>query len=314
MLPLFGDEDSARARLAQKLKDLAGQGVFIGASSWKYEGWIGQIYSEERYQTRGRFSRKRFEAECLAEYAEVFPTVCGDFSFYQFPSEAYWSRLFGSAPRSLRFAFKAPEEITVKTFPTHARYGARAGKENPSFLDAGLFEKAFLEMLRPWQPQVAALIFEFGSFSRKAMASLDDFLQRLDPFLAALPGEWRYAVEIRNAEFLQPEYFGSLRGHGVAHVLNSWSRMPELAAQTAIPGAFPADFTVVRALLRQGRYYQHAVEKFAPYKTIQDPNPEARAALRQIIARARQLRQEAYIYVNNRLEGNAPGTIEAILE
>ena len=31
------------------------------------------------------FRRKRFEAECLREYAETFPTVCGDFAFYQFP-------------------------------------------------------------------------------------------------------------------------------------------------------------------------------------------------------------------------------------
>lgn len=88
----------------------------------------------ERYLTRGRFSRKKFEAECLAEYAETFPPVCGDFSFYQFPSASYWERLFAGVPPSLRFAFKVPEEITVRTWPVHARYGQRGGLENISFL------------------------------------------------------------------------------------------------------------------------------------------------------------------------------------
>ena len=90
--------DFDRQRLRSRLTALAAQNIFIGTSSWKYEGWLGQIYSRHRYMTRGRFSQKRFNDECLSEYAETFPIVCGDFSFYQFPSESYWSKLFGSAP------------------------------------------------------------------------------------------------------------------------------------------------------------------------------------------------------------------------
>jgi hypothetical protein len=41
------------------------------------------------YLKRGKFSRKKFDETCLADYAETFPTVCGDFAFYQFPSEVY---------------------------------------------------------------------------------------------------------------------------------------------------------------------------------------------------------------------------------
>ena len=55
--------------------------------SSKYDGWVGSIYSEDRYVTRGKFSRAKFEENCLTEYAEMFPTVCGDLTFYQFPSE-----------------------------------------------------------------------------------------------------------------------------------------------------------------------------------------------------------------------------------
>jgi uncharacterized protein YecE (DUF72 family) len=117
-LSLFAAEPSP---LAAKLARLAARGILIGGSSWKYEGWLGQIYTPERYFTRGKFSAKKFEDTCLAEYAETFPVVCGDFSFYQFPSTAFWAKLFASAPDSLRFAFKVPEEITVKAFPAHPR-------------------------------------------------------------------------------------------------------------------------------------------------------------------------------------------------
>jgi hypothetical protein len=80
--PAGGDRPPQAARLAPRLRSLAERGVFLGTSSWKYEGWVGSIYSRERYATRGKFSRTRFEAECLAEYSRTFPTVCGDFAFY----------------------------------------------------------------------------------------------------------------------------------------------------------------------------------------------------------------------------------------
>ncbi len=92
-LSLFEDPaPELAAALRPKLAALADERIYLGTSSWKYEGWMGQIYTPEKYVTRGRFSQKKFEAECLAEYAETFPVVCGDFSFYQFPSQAYWQR------------------------------------------------------------------------------------------------------------------------------------------------------------------------------------------------------------------------------
>jgi uncharacterized protein YecE (DUF72 family) len=303
-----------RPRLSARLAALASQNIFIGTSSWKYEGWIGQIYTRDRYLTRGRFSQRRFQDECLNEYTETFPIVCGDFSFYQFPSQEYWRKLFGSAPQALQFAFKVPEDVTVKQFPKHPRYGARAGDDNSSFLDAALFQNAFLDLLAPYRPRVAVLILEFGSFPKQCFADTSAFLAELDPFLAALPSDFRYAVEIRNPEFLSPEYFACLRSHGVAHVFSAWTRMPEIGVQMNLPDTWTADFTIARALLRRGRAYEDAVAKFTPYSRVQDPNPETRDALRLLIARARQRHQPSYIFVNNRLEGNAPETIEAVTD
>jgi uncharacterized protein YecE (DUF72 family) len=313
-LPLFDEPSSFdRERLKDKLAELARHQVFIGTSSWKYEGWFGQIYTRDRYVSGGRFSQRRFEDECLAEYAETFPIVCGDFSFYQFPAEAYWKKLFVSAPGGLKYAFKVPEEITVRAFPTHPRYGARAGEDNTSFLDAAIFQAMFLDLLRQWRDRIAVLIFEFGAFPKFCYRDASGFVAELDPFLAALPDDFRYAVEIRNEEFLAPEYFACLRNHGVAHVMNAWTRMPALQEQIAMPEFYTADFTVVRALLRRGRPYEQAVARFSPYKDVQDAYPEARDAMRAVISRARDRREPSYIFVNNRLEGNAPGTIESLV-
>jgi uncharacterized protein YecE (DUF72 family) len=314
-LPLFetGDDlPEQAARLRPRLRDLARQGIWLGTSSWKYEGWLGSVYQPDRYQTRGKFSRKKFEESCLAEYAETFPAVCGDFSFYQFPTPDSWNRLFDATPDDFRFAFKVPEEITVAKWPGHPRYGTRAGQPNEAFLDASVFSSLFARRLAPYRDRVATLIFEFGTFARGTFPEPIDFFERLDPFLAALPGGFRYSVEIRNPEYLGSDYFGLLASHNVAHVFNAWTRMPELSDQLAMGDAFTADFTVTRALLARGRGYDEAVKRFEPYRETQEPNPPVRQALRSIAHEAMRRRIPAFLFVNNRLEGNAPSTIEAV--
>jgi uncharacterized protein YecE (DUF72 family) len=313
-LPLFDATAFPRERLAARLRELAAEGIYFGTSSWKYEGWIGQIYTRERYMTRGRFSQKKFADECLAEYAEVFPAVGGDFSFYQFPSKSYWKRLFSVAPRHLKFGLKVPETITVKEWPGHARYGERGGRPNEHYLDAALFQKAFLEPLEEDADRIGVLIFEFGQMGRKHYENAAAFAADLRKFLAALPGGWRYAVEVRNKEYLDEPYFDALRERGAAHVFNAWTRMPPLDEQARIEAAHTADFLVARALLRHGRTYDQAVAMFEPYDRLQEVNESARSGLRMLVQQARQRRQLAFLFVNNRLEGNAPATIQAVVE
>jgi uncharacterized protein YecE (DUF72 family) len=309
-----GDLAPQAARLQPKLRELAAEEIYFGTSSWKYEGWLGSVYSEGRYQTRGKLSKKKFEDTCLAEYAQVFPTVCGDFAFYQFPSEQYWASLFEAVPDDFLFGFKVPEDITVETWPKHARYGRRAGENNEHFLDAQAFETYFTNRLEPYQKQVGPLIFEFGTFNKSTFPTPGDFMARLDPFLKALPDGFRYAVEIRNPDYLSPAYFDLLASHNAAHVFSAWTRMPALEEQLQLPGAFTADFTVVRALLRKGRAYDQAVKAFEPYQLVQEPNEGAREGMRQIGEQARKNRRPAFLFVNNRLEGNAPTTIEAVVQ
>lgn len=303
-----------RRELTRRLADLKSRDIFVGGSSWKYEGWIDRIYTRSRYFSKGKFSRRLFNETCLSEYATVFPTVCGDFAFYQFPTEDFWRRLFDRTPDGFHFAFKVPEQITCSVFPAHARYGPQAGRENPAFLDPVLLHEGLFRPLLRHRGKTALLIFEFGTFSRKSFAEPSEFLERLDAFLSALPSDFRYAVEIRNWDFLIPDYFSCLRGHDVAHVYNAWTRMPEISEQISIPESKTADFLVCRALLTQGRPYENAVRMFSPYAEVQEVNDRARQGMRDLIRIARDERRTLFLFVNNRLEGNAPGTILSITD
>ncbi|HWH69228.1 MAG TPA: hypothetical protein VNT26_07570, partial [Candidatus Sulfotelmatobacter sp.] len=82
-----------RNQLKAQAAHLAGQGVYLGTSSWKYPGWRGQLYTDDRYIWRGNFSESRFQRLCLAEYAEVFKSVCVDAAYYKFPDERFLESL-----------------------------------------------------------------------------------------------------------------------------------------------------------------------------------------------------------------------------
>ncbi len=308
------DRDSARILLRQ----LAEAGVHIGTSSWKYPGWMGQLYTHDRYLYRGRFAQSRFDRLCLKEFAETFTTVGVDASYYRFPDDRFLGDLAGQVPEGFRFSFKVTDEITVKRFTRLPRFGDRAGQSNPNFLNADLFASAFLAPLEPYRSKVGVLMFEFSRFHPTDFARGREFADALGAFLEKLPGGWRYGVEIRNTGFLHPDYFAMLAGHGVAHVFNSWEAMPSLADQLALPGAFTSpDHTAARLLLRPGRAYEEAVARFQPYDRIQDPYPEGRAAMAQLLGRIAKrdagVPRVVYVYVNNRFEGNALQTIAALL-
>lgn len=308
--------DFDRDQLKSRLADLARQGVYIGTSSWKYPGWRGLLYDEARYVYRGKISEARFERLCLAEYAEVFKTVGVDAAYYQFPTASYLSGLVEQVPADFLFSFKVTDTITLKHFPNLPRFGRLAGQPNEHFLNADCFVTAFLGPCEAFRAHIGLLMFEFTRLYPADFARGRDFVEALDRFLGALPRGWRYGVEIRNRAFLQPEYFAMLARHGVAHVFNSWEAMPPVSEQLARPDCFPApDFFGARFLLKPGRRYEEAVKEFSPYREVKEVNPEARSAGAELIRQtvAAEGRRKGFIYVNNRLEGNALATIAAML-
>ena len=124
-------------------------------------------------------------------------------------------------------------------------------------------------------------------------------------------------MELRNRKWLGPEYLACLQRHGVAHVYNSWTDMPPVAEQIGIVGEQPANTpTIARFLLKPGRKYEEAVAKFKPYTHTKEVNDEGRAALAALIERGwlKPSRDGVFLYINNRLEGNALLTVLALLD
>jgi len=153
-----------REQLKKAAAELAAKGVYVGTSSWKYEGWFGQLYTPARYEYRGKVAKTRFERDCLSEYAEVFKTVSVDAAYYDFPRREYLQKLADAVPDDFRFGLKVTDAVTIKKFPNLPRFGVRAGKPNENFLNADLFATAFLKPCEDIRAKVGVLMFEFSRF------------------------------------------------------------------------------------------------------------------------------------------------------
>jgi uncharacterized protein YecE (DUF72 family) len=305
-----------RERMREQAAALAARGVYLGTSSWKYEGWLGQLYTGARYEYRGKVAKTRFDRDCLTEYAEVFKTVCVDAAYYTFPSQKYLERLAGQVPSDFRFGFKVTDAVTIRRFPKLDRFGELAGQANPNYLNAELFASSFLAPCESIRPMVGLLMFEFSRFRAGDYAQGREFIADLDRFLGQLPSGWPYAIEMRNRNWLRSDYFECLARHHVGHVFNSWEAMPPVSEQLAMPGSRPCpNLVAARFLLKPGRRYEEAVASFQPYDRTREVNEEARQAGAELIAEgARDSGRQTFVYINNRLEGNALATIDAMME
>ncbi|MBL8073863.1 MAG: DUF72 domain-containing protein [Nitrospira sp.] len=287
--------------------------VRFGTSTWTYEGWKGQVYLKD-------YPRGTFTKHCLTEYwqflydgAPLFRTVGNDSTFYRPPTSAQLLAYRDQMAEQTEMCFKVWEDITVPVFAPHPRYGVKAGKPNPRFLDAQLFSDLVLTPFREAQFKdcTGPFLFEF----QRHDLSIAEFCSKLDGFFSQLPNEFKYAVEIRNAGLLGPEYWKVLEAHGVAHVYNHWSYMPPLAEQhRRLHETFTAPFTVLRLLTPLKMSYAEAKKRAAPYTNIIAELPEMRREAVALIEQAINRGKLAYVLVNNRSEGNAPKTIRGLVE
>jgi uncharacterized protein YecE (DUF72 family) len=284
--------------------------VRFGTSTWSYEGWQGQIY-------RRPYAKTRFARECLGEYCQymhegvpLFRTVGNDATFYRPPTAGQLRHYLCQIPEDFDMVCKVWEEITIPSFAGHPRYGSKAGASNPRFLDAAVFQDLVLTPYREAQfiSHAGPFLFEFQRHGLGAA----QFIQRLDEFFDRLPTDFRYAVEVRNAEVLGHAYREVLERHGVAHVYNHWTSMPSLADQHRRLGSFTASFTVIRLLTPLKMKYAEAKLRAAPYDKIVARLPEMRADTVEIVRSAVSQERPAYVLVNNRAEGNAPTTIQEL--
>lgn len=286
--------------------------IRCGTSTWAYEGWQGQVY--KRSYTKTAFTR-----ECLGEYCRyryqqrpLFRAVGNDATFYRPPTTGQLTRYLNQIPEDFEMVCKVWEEITIPTYAQHARYGVKAGRPNPRFLDPGAFIDLVLQPYRAanFEKHAGPFLFEFQRHDLRP----EEFFSRLDTFLGALPTEFRYAIELRNPGLLGERYAQVLEKHRVAHVYNHWCFMPPLAEQHQRMNTFTAPFTVLRLLTPLKMTYEAAKQRAAPYDKIVGELPEMRRETVTLVRQATKEGRSVYVLVNNRAEGNAPLTVQAIVE
>lgn len=287
--------------------------IRFGTSTWTYEGWQGQVY-------RLKYAKTTFAKECLGEYCQylykgepLFRTVGNDSTFYRPPTANQLRHYLNQIPEDFQMCFKVWEEITIPSFSRQARYGLKAGRPNPRFLHAKLFNEMVLTPYREAQfgSYMGPLLFEF---QQHGMSTIE-FCSRLDRFFGWLPNDFQYAVEIRNAGLLGSDYRKVLESHGVAHVYNHWSYMPPLLQQhKRMEERFTAPFTVIRLLTPLNISYETAKKRAAPYNKIVEVLPQMRKETVALLNQATGENRRTYVLVNNRSEGNAPLTVQALKE
>ena len=286
--------------------------VRFGTSTWTYEGWQGQVYRRE-------YTKTGFTRECLGEFCQypykgqpLFRTVGNDSTFYRPPTVGQLTRYLTQIPEDFEMCSKVWEEITIPTYANHARYGVKAGRPNPRFLDPGAFIDFVLKPYREadFLPHTGPFLFEFQRHDLPP----EEFFSRLDTFLGALPKDFRYSIELRNPRLLGERYAQLLEKHGVAHVYNHWSYMPPLAEQHQRLHAFTAPFSVLRLLTPLKMTYEAAKKRAEPYDKLVGELSEMRRDSVRLVQQATGENRTTYVLVNNRAEGNAPLTIQALVE
>jgi uncharacterized protein YecE (DUF72 family) len=172
--------------------------VLVGTSGYSYKEWKGRFYPE-----------KMKEADMLRYYAERFPTVEVNNTFYRMPSADLLQRWGEQTGDGFTFVLKAPQRITHQK-----RLGDVAS-------DVGFF----LETAATLGPKLGPLLFQLPPFMKKDLG-------RLQSLLDLLPAHPRAAFEFRHASWLDDEVRQALRGRNAALCLADTDEEPlgDLAA------------------------------------------------------------------------------------
>jgi uncharacterized protein YecE (DUF72 family) len=171
----------------------------------------------------------------------------------------------------------------------------------------------FLDVMDLLKEKLGPLLIQFPYFNKKAFAKPEDFFARLFLFLEQLPKDRKFALEIRNKNWLLPALADELLGRRIALALTDhpWMPRPSEVFQKFDP--ITSDFTYIRWLGDR-----HGIEKET--KTWDRTIVDRRAALSEwakVCMMVRRRGVDIFAYANNHFAGHAPSTIrlfEEILE
>jgi uncharacterized protein YecE (DUF72 family) len=248
----------------------------IGTSAFTAAGWRGTFYPEGMKP-----------ADYLSYYATKFDTVEVDSTFYGSPTISTVKAWDAKTPPGFIFAAKVPQTITHEKL----------------LVDCDAEMKEFLEAMDCLGEKLGPLVFQFGYFNNAVFRGVNNFLARLRSFLKKLPKDHKFVVEIRNKDWLVPQFVETLRECGIALALTDQSWMPRPAQWFERFDPITADFTYVRWL---GDRKDIEAKTKVWNKIIVD----RRAELTEWADVLRKLKVQVYAYANNHYAGYSPATVE----
>jgi uncharacterized protein YecE (DUF72 family) len=154
------------------------------------------------------------------------------------------------------------------------------------------------------------LLFQFGYFNKSKFKSGAEFLALLKPFFKKLPKGYRFAVEIRNKNWLDPRFVSLLREHGVALALIDQRWMPRPWEMKNDLDLIIADFTHVLWLGdRKG-----IEEKTKTWdKVIVDRRGDLLEWV-DLLKKVHKRRIQILAFANNHYAGHGPATVNLFRE
>ena len=194
--------------------------IWIGTSGYNYPEWRGTFYPE-----------KLAAAKMLPYYAERFPTVEINYTFYRTPNEKILEGWNAATTERFKLTLKAPKRIT---------HDAR-------LRDCADRVRQFLETAAVLGPKLGALLFQLPPNLKKDLALFDAFLDAFPPRVCA-------AFEFRHPSWLDEDTYGRLRARNLALCVADSEKL-------ATPVEITADYAYFR--LRDEGYTPADIEKWA---------------------------------------------------
>jgi uncharacterized protein YecE (DUF72 family) len=192
----------------------------VGTSGYNYPEWRGSFYPE-------KFSTTKM----LAYYAERFPTVEINYTFYRLPTEKLLAGWAEGTPEHFSFTLKAPRRIT---------HDAKLQRCEDLL-------QAFCRTSRTLGHKLGVLLFQLPPNFKKDVDVLRAFLE-------LLPEGTRAAFEFRHASWLEADVFDALRTRNIALCVADSEKM-------STPVEVTADYAYFR--LRDEGYQDSDIARWA---------------------------------------------------
>lgn len=282
--------------------------IRFGTSSWSFPGWQDIVW-------RGQHDARTLAREGLSAYARhpLLGAVGVDRTHYAPVDEAQFAEWANAVPDDFRFLVKAHDELTLRVFPRHPRYGERKGTRNERFLDAAYARDIVIApCVEGLGDKLGVILFQLAAQDVRELGGPEGFAEQLHTFFSALPKGPRYAVEVRNPALLCDAYRDALLDVGVSHCLNAIAGMPPLREQVWRVQKAVGPQVVLRWLLRRELGYDEAYGRYSPFSRVVDDDPVTRQDVVDILSRALATEREALVIVNNKAEGCSPLTIASV--